>query len=209
VFSLHVCVYLCTMCILGALRDQKRASDSLELELLIVLWATMWILGVEPWSSGEAEPVLFFFCCLFGFLRQGFSVYPWLSWNSLCGPGWPQTQKSACLCLQNIVVLFIYLFYFILFYFIFFRDRVSLCSPGCPGTHFVDQAGLELRNPSASTSQVLGLKACATTARLAQPFESLVLVSWRAGLVSTAFAEVCSSVPSTHIVVHSCLKLQL
>jgi hypothetical protein len=43
------------------------------------------------------------------------------------------------------------------------RDRVSLCSPGCPGTHFVDQAGLELRNPSASASQVLGLKACATT----------------------------------------------
>jgi hypothetical protein len=27
----------------------------------------------------------------------------------------------------------------------FFRDRVSLCSSGCPGTHFVDQAGLELR----------------------------------------------------------------
>jgi hypothetical protein len=23
-----------------------------------------------------------------GFLRQNFSVYPWLSWNSLCGPGW-------------------------------------------------------------------------------------------------------------------------
>jgi hypothetical protein len=22
------------------------------------------------------------------------------------------------------------------------RDRVSLCSPGCPGTHSVDQAGL-------------------------------------------------------------------
>jgi hypothetical protein len=46
------------------------------------------------------------------------------------------------------------------------RDRVSLCSPGCPGTHSVDQAGLELRNPPASASQVLGLKACATTARL-------------------------------------------
>jgi hypothetical protein len=44
-----------------------------------------------------------------------------------------------------------------------FRDRVSLCSPGCPGTHSVDQAGLELRNPPASASQVLGLKACATT----------------------------------------------
>jgi hypothetical protein len=33
-----------------------------------------------------------------------------------------------------------------------FRDRVSLYSPGCPGTHFVDQAGLELRNPPASAS---------------------------------------------------------
>jgi hypothetical protein len=31
-------------------------------------------------------------------------------------------------------------------------DRVSLCSPGCPGTHFVDQAGLKLRNPPASAS---------------------------------------------------------
>jgi hypothetical protein len=46
-----------------------------------------------------------------------------------------------------------------------FWDRVSLYSPGCPGTHFVDQAGLELRNPPASDSQVLGLKVCATTAR--------------------------------------------
>jgi hypothetical protein len=43
------------------------------------------------------------------------------------------------------------------------RDRVSLYSPGCPGNHFVDQAGLELRNPPASASPVLGLKACATT----------------------------------------------
>jgi hypothetical protein len=46
--------------------------------------------------------------------------------------------------------------------FCFFQDRVSLCSPGCPGTHFVDQADLELRNPPASASQVLGLKVCAT-----------------------------------------------
>jgi hypothetical protein len=49
-----------------------------------------------------------------------------------------------------------------------FRDRVSLCSPGCPRTHSVDQAGLELRNPPASASQVLGLKACATTAQPAK-----------------------------------------
>jgi hypothetical protein len=51
-----------------------------------------------------------------------------------------------------------------------FQDRVSLCKPGCPGTHSVDQAGLELRNLPASASQVLGLKACATTARLKATF---------------------------------------
>jgi hypothetical protein len=26
---------------------------------------------------------------------------PRLSWNSLCRPGWPRTQKSACLCLLS------------------------------------------------------------------------------------------------------------
>jgi hypothetical protein len=57
---------------------------------------------------------------------------------------------------------FIYLF----IYFFIFRDRVSLCSPGCPGTHFVDQAGLELRNLPASAARVPPeciLKACAAT----------------------------------------------
>jgi hypothetical protein len=57
---------------------------------------------------------------------------------------------------------FFVLLCFVFLFFCFFRDRVSLYSPGCPGTHFVDQAGLELRNPLASASQVLGLKACAT-----------------------------------------------
>jgi hypothetical protein len=59
-----------------------------------------------------------------------------------------------------------FLFCFVLF----LRDRISLCSPGCPGTHFVDQAGFELRNPPASASQVLGLKACATIAELCHIF---------------------------------------
>jgi hypothetical protein len=49
------------------------------------------------------------------------------------------------------------------FLFFVFRDKVSLYSPGCPGTHFVDQGGLELRNLPASVSWVLGLKACTTT----------------------------------------------
>jgi hypothetical protein len=49
---------------------------------------------------------------------------------------------------------------------LFCRDRVSLYSPSCPGIHAVDQAGLELRNLPTSASQVLGLKACTTTAWL-------------------------------------------
>jgi hypothetical protein len=55
----------------------------------------------------------------------------------------------------------LYSFFFFSFFF-FFWDRVSLYSPGCPGTHFVNQAALKLRNPPASTSRVLGLQACAT-----------------------------------------------
>jgi hypothetical protein len=39
----------------------------------------------------------------------------------------------------------------VVFVFIF-PDRVSLYSPGGPGTHSVDQAGLELRNPPVSAS---------------------------------------------------------
>ena len=38
---------------------------------------------------------------------------------------------------------------------VLFRDSVS---PGCPGTHSVDQVALELRDPPASASQVPGLK---------------------------------------------------
>jgi hypothetical protein len=54
-------------------------------------------------------------------------------------------------------------FCFVFLFFVFFQDRVFLYSPGCSGTHSVDQAGLELRNLPASASLVLGLKACATT----------------------------------------------
>jgi hypothetical protein len=40
--------------------------------------------------------------------------------------------------------------------FLFFQDRISLCNPGRPGTHSVDHASLELRNPPTSASWVLG-----------------------------------------------------
>jgi hypothetical protein len=48
------------------------------------------------------------------------------------------------------------------FFFFWSFDRVSLCSPDYPGTHSADQTGLKLRNPTASASRVLGLKACST-----------------------------------------------
>ena len=37
---------------------------------------------------------------------------------------------------------------------------VSLYSTGCPGTCFIDHAGLKIRDPFASVSWVLGLKTC-------------------------------------------------
>jgi hypothetical protein len=64
-------------------------------------------------------------------------------------------MHSAIMCYTNTTCSFCFV--------LFFRDRVSLYSPTCPGTHFVDQASLELRNPPASASRVLGVKACATT----------------------------------------------
>ena len=48
----------------------------------------------------------------------------------------------------------------------FFRESVSLCNPGCPGTHSVDQAGFKLRNLPASAHQVLVLKVSATSTQL-------------------------------------------
>jgi hypothetical protein len=50
-----------------------------------------------------------------------------------------------------------------MFWFGFFFGFSRQGSPGCPGTHSVDQAGLKLRNLPASAYQVLGLKVCATT----------------------------------------------
>jgi hypothetical protein len=44
---------------------------------------------------------------------------------------------------------FVFVFAFVFVFVCFFQDRVSLYSPGCAGTHSVDQAGLELRNQSA------------------------------------------------------------
>lgn len=69
--------------------------------------------------------------------------------------------KSNVSRLKTLIYLFICLFICL---FIYSRDRASLCIPGCPGTHSLDQAGL--RDWLSSASRVLGLNACATIARL-------------------------------------------
>jgi hypothetical protein len=57
---------------------------------------------IEAISKTPKTQMEIFVCLVgFGFSRQGFSVEPWLSWNSLCRPGWPPTQKSTCLCLPS------------------------------------------------------------------------------------------------------------
>jgi hypothetical protein len=69
---------------------------------------------------------------------------------------------------------------FVCLFVCFFRDRVSLYSLGCPGTHFVDQAGLELRNLPASASRVLGLKVLHHHARLSMSFLTEEMIpEWR------------------------------
>jgi hypothetical protein len=58
---------------------------------------------------------------------------------------------------------FLFLFIIVIIIILVFGDRASLYNSGCLGTHSVDQGGLKLRDPPASASQVLGLKACTTT----------------------------------------------
>jgi hypothetical protein len=72
---------------------------------------------------------------------------------------WPQEEHWVLLSAEPSLQPFFVCLFVCLFV---FWDRVSLYSCVCPGTHFVDQAGLELRNPLASASRVLELKAWAT-----------------------------------------------
>jgi hypothetical protein len=66
-----------------------------------------------------------------------------------------------------IIIIIIIIYYYYLLLIMFFQVGFFCITlyPGCPGTHSVDQAGLELRNPPTSASQVLGLKARVTTAQ--------------------------------------------
>jgi hypothetical protein len=56
---------------------------------------------VQPPPVASSSLNVYSFILIFFFLRQGFSEEPWSSWNSLCRPGWPWTQWSACFCLPR------------------------------------------------------------------------------------------------------------
>ena len=71
------------------------------------------------------------------------------------------------------------------------KTEFSLCSPGWPRTHSVDQAGFELRDPPGSTSRVLGLKACATTAWLCWMFWTFNLMLFWYIFLSFSFILTC------------------
>jgi hypothetical protein len=46
----------------------------------------------------------------------------------------------------NVLFEFFLFFVFCFFFFFVFRDRVSLCSPGCPGTHSVEKCFLKAKS---------------------------------------------------------------
>ena len=57
-----------------------------------------------------------------------------------------------CIVVVVVVVVVLFIYLFLVF------ETGFLCITLAPGTNFVDQAGLELRNPPDSASRVLGLK---------------------------------------------------
>jgi hypothetical protein len=115
--------------------------------------------------------------------------------KSLC----PSTHMSHSLSFFFLLLLLLLLFSSFLSFFLIFQYRVFLRSPGYPETHSVDQAGLELRNPPASASQELGLKACATTTFLTCEMKDWTMLQpyffhlWR---LSQAFLTLVPPIPT-------------
>jgi hypothetical protein len=61
-----------------------------------------WLYSFVKIWRGFSDCLSFLFFSFFFFFPDRVSLCsPWLSWNSLCRPGWPWTQKSACLCLLS------------------------------------------------------------------------------------------------------------
>jgi hypothetical protein len=153
--------------------DSKQVSDHRVLRSVLIVAAYMLVsktlLGATTMASAEGSTVLRRMTSSLGLCSQrflcadGYSPLPISRTFGGTGimPPIPRKQVAKPRPTKSLFKSFFF------FFFLVSQDRVSLCSPGCPGTHFVDQAGLELRNPPASASPVLGLKASATTLGLA------------------------------------------
>jgi hypothetical protein len=89
------------------------------------------------------------------------------------------SDRSAFECYLNCFPCSCFWLLFVCLFVCLFWDKVSLYSSDCPGTHLVDQAGLELGNLPASASWVLGLKVWATTSC---PLQLLILFHCSVGL---------------------------
>lgn len=131
---------------------------------------------VRPWNNKEAKPKE----NMFGGKQQpdpsgrcSGSVLPRMEWDRLwfdseCGLSCLSfklfSKLSSILFLQKVIYVHRCIFYALytnMTYMTGTYNRVSVYRIGCPGTRYVDQAGLKLRDPSASAFWVLGLKACA------------------------------------------------
>jgi hypothetical protein len=133
---------------------QIRMWDHLVLRLQEVVNSLTWLLptyhGSQQWLSQVHMPYYYlYFHSLssgkFSKRKIGIKIFN-MTWKLV----WIHSRiKNQCNIKKfyiSITFLFI-LFLFFLFLFLFlFWDRVILYSPGCPGTHSVDQACLELRN---------------------------------------------------------------
>jgi hypothetical protein len=117
--------------------------------------ATLWPLGTGPVSSAIAASALNLWAIsadtLYPFLTEFWIIIPL---SPIVQADWSVNLLNSyknylqfCLQCSHSVFLPPSLPSFFLFV---FRDRVLLCSPVCPGTHCVGQAGLELRDFSAS-----------------------------------------------------------
>jgi hypothetical protein len=118
------------------------------------------ILSISSWLYSS----IFSVCNAVSFQTMYAGLVRGSAGKTTCCPAWCQSQDSQWEeRTESSALPSDLLFFFFLFVCLVFWDRVSLCSPGCPGTHSTDQAGFELRNLPASASRVLGSKACATT----------------------------------------------
>jgi hypothetical protein len=102
---LCVCVCVCVCASHLCLIPMRSEDDvgSLELELQIIM-SHLW--GCWELNLGLLRATHVSFVCLFVFVfvfvfETGFLCIALAVWNSLCRPGWPLTQKSACLCLLS------------------------------------------------------------------------------------------------------------